>query len=257
MNSGSLFSGYETEARFYDYTWSRFVEDIAFYRRRFGVPGRVLDLMCGTGRVALALAQAGWRVDGVDRCSQMLRVARAKVRSLPARARDRVSFHRSELADFRLPGEYDGAVIPVNSFPLILRRRERIRALRNVRRHLGSSAKLLLHVDTPRSYASARTGCPSVEVICLPGSRRLYIRSLSESFLRQDLVRGLTSHLVFERSGRVVSRATTETRTRVLSVPEVVREVRSAGFSPARVFGDYAGGPLTGRSGFAIVEAGV
>src|SRR3989344_5691712 len=40
----------------------------------------VLDLSCGTGNYALALAQRGFRVVGVDVSEPMLRVARAKAR---------------------------------------------------------------------------------------------------------------------------------------------------------------------------------
>jgi ubiquinone/menaquinone biosynthesis C-methylase UbiE len=42
-------------------------------------PGRAVDLACGTGHYALALAAAGWEVVGVDRSLAMLRAARAKV----------------------------------------------------------------------------------------------------------------------------------------------------------------------------------
>ncbi len=48
-------------------------------RERHPVPGeRMLELACGTGTVAIALAQAGWQVVGVDGSAQMLAHARAK-----------------------------------------------------------------------------------------------------------------------------------------------------------------------------------
>jgi ubiquinone/menaquinone biosynthesis C-methylase UbiE len=51
-----------------------------------GPGGRVLDLGCGTGRLALALADAGHRVTGVDPACASLDVARAK------RGADRVTW---------------------------------------------------------------------------------------------------------------------------------------------------------------------
>ena len=255
MNRRATFPGYDTEAQFYDYCWSSFVRDIGFYRRRLGRPGRVLDLMCGTGRVGIALAQSGWDVDGVDQSREMLRVARSKARSLPARVRGRVRFHRSNLIGFRLSGGFDGAVIPVNSFPLILARRDRVCALRNVRRHLKDSGKLLLNIDTPISYESAWAGAPSVAVFRLDGGRRWYVRSLGETFIRQDLVRGLTTHVLVNRSGRIETSVTTETQTRVLPISEVLSELRAAGYSRTRLFGDYDGTPLSDTSSFAVIEA--
>ena len=249
------FPGYGAEAEFYDLGWSSLTNDIKFYQKRIGSPGRVLDLMCGTGRVALALARAGWVVDGVDQSAGMLRVARLKLSSIPLRVRSRVRFHRAGLAGFRLPFVFDAAVIPVNSFPLILSRRERVRALRNVRHHLVRSGKLLVHVDAPRSYGSARVGAPLVNVFRLDGGRRWYVRSLVERFIRPDVVRGLTNHLIVDPSGRLRKQVTTETRTRVLPIPEVVRELGEAGFSSTHVFGDYSGGRMTPDSIFAVIEA--
>jgi SAM-dependent methyltransferase len=249
------FPGYGAEAEVYDYCWSWFVEDIEFYKKRLGKPGRVLDLMCGTGRVGLALARAGWEVDGIDLSAEMLRVARSKLKRLPSHVRARVRFHRGNLTEFRLPGRFDAAVIPVDSYPLILGRSNRVRALRNVRRHLKASGKLLLQVDAPRSYETARVGVPTVGVFPFDRGRRLYIRSLAESFIRPDLVRGMTAHLLVDRSGRVERHFTSETRTRVLPMRSVVGEIADAGFARCRLFGDYAGGRLTLRSSFAVFEA--
>jgi SAM-dependent methyltransferase len=50
-------------------------------------PRRALDLACGTGAAALALAAAGAQVVGVDRSPQMLAIARAKARDRRLTAR--------------------------------------------------------------------------------------------------------------------------------------------------------------------------
>ena len=43
-----------------------------------GTPGRAADLGCGTGTLSLLLADAGWRVDGLDLSPEMVRLAREK-----------------------------------------------------------------------------------------------------------------------------------------------------------------------------------
>jgi SAM-dependent methyltransferase len=255
MTPPDRFPGYSAEAEVYDYGWSSLVEDIEFYQSRVGQPGRLLDLMCGTGRVGLAFARAGWEVDGIDLSVEVLRVAQMKSKRLPPEVRRRIRFHQGHLTEFRLPGRYDAAVIPVDSYPLILRRRERVRALRNIRRHLKASGRLMLHIDTPASYETARTGAPRVEVVPVDRGNRLYLRSLVESFVRPDVVRGIAVHVLVDRSGRVGRSLTSETRTRVLPIRRVTREVMEAGFSRTRLFGDYDGGGFTPRSRFAILEA--
>ena len=44
------------------------------------VPGRALDLGCGTGTNAITLAQHGWRVIGIDFIGKAIRKARSKAR---------------------------------------------------------------------------------------------------------------------------------------------------------------------------------
>ncbi len=43
-------------------------------------PGRALDLGCGSGTSSLALAQAGWRVTGVDFAPRAIRIAKQKAK---------------------------------------------------------------------------------------------------------------------------------------------------------------------------------
>jgi 2-polyprenyl-3-methyl-5-hydroxy-6-metoxy-1,4-benzoquinol methylase len=53
--------------------------DVAFYERLArDTGGGVLELACGTGRIALALAEAGLEITGVDISEGMLSVARQK-----------------------------------------------------------------------------------------------------------------------------------------------------------------------------------
>src|SRR5438128_9240335 len=63
--------------------------DQEFVREFCQTPGRVLDLGCGTGRVAIPLAALGHRVTAVDLSEEMLRVAGAKATAAGVRL-DRV-----------------------------------------------------------------------------------------------------------------------------------------------------------------------
>ena len=69
--AGSLFvDAYDA---FYSSSGPQIAGDLAFYQRvAREVGGPVLELACGTGRMALPLAGAGLHVTGVDRSEAML-----------------------------------------------------------------------------------------------------------------------------------------------------------------------------------------
>jgi len=59
-------------------------DDVAFYRSLAEqAGGPVVELGCGTGRVAIPLAEAGFDVTGIDRSAGMLARARMKTEALP------------------------------------------------------------------------------------------------------------------------------------------------------------------------------
>ncbi|MBA3348690.1 MAG: class I SAM-dependent methyltransferase [Actinobacteria bacterium] len=77
--TGAAASPYDAIARLYD-PWSlSVVEDIDFYvEEALASGGPVVELACGTGRIAVPVAQAGITVIGVDASLGMLEVARER-----------------------------------------------------------------------------------------------------------------------------------------------------------------------------------
>ncbi len=74
-------------------------------------PARILDAGCGTGRVAVRLAELGYDVVGVDVDATMLDVARAEAPGLDWRLGD--------LASFDLGEQFDVVLVAGNTIPLL------------------------------------------------------------------------------------------------------------------------------------------
>jgi ubiquinone/menaquinone biosynthesis C-methylase UbiE len=90
--------GWDHYAPFYDWENARTVarRDVAFWRdltRRQS--GTVLELGCGTGRLALPLLKAGADLVGIDRSEAML--GRARVKARRAGLADRARFVRGDI----------------------------------------------------------------------------------------------------------------------------------------------------------------
>lgn len=142
----------------YDQTYRRRREDVRFYLQlaeELSAPS-VLELGVGTGRVALALARAGYRVVGVDRMEPML----ARFRSRLARERRevaaRVELVRADLRRVRLRERFRLIVAPFNVLMHLYERRDWEAALARVRAHMARGGRFVFDVIHPDMRALVR-----------------------------------------------------------------------------------------------------
>jgi SAM-dependent methyltransferase len=102
----------------------------------------VLEVACGTGRVALPLAQAGARVTGFDRSPEMLRVARAK-----SGASINPKWVEADMRTVALGETFGLILIPAHAFQSLLTPGDQVACLENLRRHLRPDGTLVIHLD--------------------------------------------------------------------------------------------------------------
>jgi len=125
--------------------------DTEFYRqlaRETGGP--ILEVGCGSGRVAAALAGDGHEVVGVDLSAPMLRLAESRRESLPAAVAARLSFHLADLATLDLGRDFALIVTPARVFQFMLTSAAQRGALAALRTHLRPSGRLVLDLFDPR-----------------------------------------------------------------------------------------------------------
>ena len=143
-------SDFDRFAPFYDLEFGDFADDLALYlgfAARAG--GSVLELGCGTGRVLLTLAGAGYPVTGVDLSPAMLAAARAKVSAaglgrLVALVEDDIR-RLDRLGDAR----FALALSAINSFLHLETRADQEAALAAVRERLLPGGLLILDLFPP------------------------------------------------------------------------------------------------------------
>ncbi len=129
----------------YEYVNTLTEAEVAWYEmwaRRTGGP--LLSLACGTGRLLCRLARAGFDVVGIDLSDTMLSLARKNIARLPAAARRRIHLVKADTGDFDLDRRFPLTFIADNSFRELRTRKDLLRALRCIRRHLTPSGKLLI-----------------------------------------------------------------------------------------------------------------
>jgi len=105
---------------------------------------RVLDLACGTGSAAVALAAAGYQVTGLDLSPEMVRLATKKA----AQAGLDVAFHVGDMRDFALAEPVDAVLCLGDAVNHLLDLDDLQRAFQCMARALSPGGLLVFDVNT-------------------------------------------------------------------------------------------------------------
>jgi len=146
LSAGPEPSPYDAIARVYD-PWSASVtEDIGFYvEEALAAGGPVVELACGTGRIAVPVAKAGVAVIGVDASARMLDVAREFAATEGVELDLRLGDLREPPVTERVPL----VLIPFRSLLHMTSESQRLRALRAARDLLLPGGRLIFDVFAP------------------------------------------------------------------------------------------------------------
>lgn len=249
--------GWDDYAPFYDWENARTLgrRDVAFWRTMaLHSGGPVLELGCGTGRIALPVARTGVSVVGIDRSAPMLDRARRRVRRAPPAGA--LYLVRGDIRHMPFPdgGTFALVMAPYGVLQSLLHERDLAATLAEIHRvlELGGTFGLELVADL-LSWDEYRRR------VSLDGwrGRRGGTRVTLVESVRQDRVRRITTfeQEFTERRGRkhMTRRFTLSFRT--LSVPQIRRRLEKAGFEVSALLGDYQGGPWDPRAEVWIVLA--
>jgi ubiquinone/menaquinone biosynthesis C-methylase UbiE len=136
----------EFYAQTYDAAVSDWPGEIDFYQELAAEAhsnGRtVLEVACGTGRVAIRLARDGVEVVGLDLSSAMLDVAREKSAGM-----SNIRWVQGDMRSFQLSETFGLVIIPGHAFQNLLTAADQIACLESIERHLGPRGTLVVHLD--------------------------------------------------------------------------------------------------------------
>ena len=122
-----------TTVRWHDLECGGYEEDLPLWRELArSVPGDVLDLGCGSGRVALDLARRGHAVTGLDPTRSCSR------RCASARASWPVTAVQADARAFDLQRSFGLVIVPMQTIQLMGGTEGRTALLRCARRHLAT-----------------------------------------------------------------------------------------------------------------------
>jgi SAM-dependent methyltransferase len=246
--------GWDEYAPFYDWENARTVarRDVAFWQRLAAAQDApVLELGCGTGRIAVPVVKGGARLVGIDRSERMLARARQRLRRANLAARALLVRGDIRQLPFRARRGFGLVMAPYGILQSLTREADLRAALRSAARVLRKDGLFGIDLvpDLPRWSEYDRK-------VSLSGRRGRATLTLVES-VRQDRRRGLTvfDQEYIERRGREQRVHKFALAFRTLSVPQMTRRLEDAGFRILAVLGDYNGGPWDRRADVWVILA--
>jgi SAM-dependent methyltransferase len=126
-------------------------DDVTFWHAMAALAGGgpLLEIGCGTGRVALALARAGHEVTGLDLSAPMIDRARAKLSAEEPAVRERVSLVVGDMTSFDLGRRFAMIASPFGGFQHLTTVDEQLACLTCCRAHLRPGGTLVLDLFNP------------------------------------------------------------------------------------------------------------
>jgi SAM-dependent methyltransferase len=190
--------------------------------------GSLLDLACGPGRYAVAFAQSGFRVTGVDRTRFLLDKARERATQAGAT----VEWVEQDMREFVRPAAFDLAINVYTSFGYFDDAAENCRVLENLFASLKPGGKFVLELLGKEILAGK---FQPTQADTLPdGSVMIQRRTIIDDWSRIDV-----EWILLEED-----RATSfRLRHWLYSAREIRDLLASVGFTDVAIYGGFDGAP--------------
>ncbi|MGZ6267772.1 MAG: class I SAM-dependent methyltransferase [Candidatus Limnocylindrales bacterium] len=231
-------------ARLYDVDLAEDPGDLDLYLALAGrTGGPVLEIACGSGRVAVPLAEAGYDVTAVDVDPAMLARAEKATAGADPAVRARVELVEADLIGLSLPGgpRFHLAILALNSILLLASRDRQLEALRTMARHLAPGGIAVVDVWVPRGDELARyDGRVGLEYVRFDPETGLLVTKMASAQHEPATGHvGLTTIYDEGEPGEPARRWIREDRLRLLNAEELAALADSAELDVEILAGDY------------------
>jgi SAM-dependent methyltransferase len=230
---------YDILAPFYDVEHAHFVDDVDLYQNYAELcGGSLLELGCGSGRLLLPLARAGYTITGVDTSASMLALARGYVQE--AKLASRVTLVQQDMRTLQLDRRFGLAFVALGSFAHLTSRKAQQEALASIRAHLTVSGTFILDISNADARYMEGLSGQLLHQGTWPredGSMLTHMISPAASTTRHfiELTHFYDQHV----QGGQVNRTVITTRLYLFERSEMELLLEQAGFVIKDVFGDY------------------
>jgi ubiquinone/menaquinone biosynthesis C-methylase UbiE len=246
-------------AQLYDLRVPDWDGEVDFYQNLIGTSNLkqqgVLEIACGTGRIAMRLASKGIEITGLDNSPELLEIARGKSIGL-----SNVLWVLGDMRTFDIGKKFGWVISPGHSFQAMTTPDDQVMCLEQMKRHLVPGGLAVLHIDYQDIEwlaGLARQKEPNYEkssLLTQPISNQNFRYSAAWSYESSTQTATVTTLIEeLDEAGEVIQIWEMEPRRMHCIFPfEMEHLLRRVGFSIQAVYGDFFKSKLTSASGQMI-----
>jgi SAM-dependent methyltransferase len=211
----------------------------------------VLEVACGTGRVAMRLAKDGMDVTGFDLSPELLDIAHVKSLGL-----SNVHWVLGDMRTFEIGKKFGFVISPGHSFQFMTTPDDQVKCLAQIKRHLIPNGILVLHVDhqdfgwIASLLKNEKPVYRKSDIIAHPTTKQTFRRSWAWTF--EPVTQTATVQVNWEEideNGNVIQLRQMDPKQLHCIFPfEMEHLLRRVGFSIEAVYGDFFKNKLTSQS---------
>lgn len=219
------YSDYDLFAWIYNKYWGSFATRIVPVLRKLvlhALPpkARILDLCCGTGQLAQALSEKGFRLTGIDGSEPTIAIARKNAPD--------ASFIVDDARNFSITGKFHAVLSTFDSLNHVMHLEDLTNVFGNVNRVLSSGGVFAFDLNMEEGYRIRWRGSSGY----VEDDHAFITRA---SYLPEERI-AKYAITVFFREGDQWDRSDTTLLQRCYSEEEIVKALRSVGFIRVRIY---------------------
>jgi len=228
---------YKKTAGIYDFMYEEMRDTKFWTHLAHQHGGPVLEIGCGTGRILLELAKAGFDVTGIDISPDMLAVLKRKLKKLPKGLQEQVKVKEADMRNFALGRMFRTVIIPFSAFQHLLTTKEQQACLKAVHMHLLDRGTLVIDVFNPD--LSRPKGVLEHQWTRQDRTGRTVSKFSSQTYNPTTQISNQHFFIdITDRLGRL-SRITASFRLRYVFYKDIKKLLESTGFRIVEVYGSF------------------
>lgn len=221
--------------------------DVEFWKQEaLATNGKVLELMCGTGRIGMPLIEAGVPYTGLDYCQNQITQFQNKLSSCDRRAR--LVF--GDARNFSLDESFDLLFVGFSSLSEVVDNRDKIKVLERIRAHLNPSGRFTFTLHNP---AVRNLSLDQEHTFDLhDGSRTLDFSARFQLPSSAGIVTGTQRYVIKDREGNTLEERELDLTFHLIPKHEIETLLATTEFRVEEKWGNYDRSRSTEASPYMI-----